>query len=184
MEENLVFRGELQLLAWGESMQQGAWVKFQVHPDDLEAFKLLRARAGKTPGQRLGVAMIMIADDETVVEHKPAESAPGAHSDPVKGPAVRLGDMGRTAVIWCGRPDFQRWCEQVSGLPITDADDAKEFILDECGVTHDKGVQASRKHLDMEPYASLFLAKIFHPFVDYAREHHIDLTQKPPKGNP
>ena len=60
-----------------------------------------------------------------------------------------------------------------------DADDAKEFILDECGVTAAMGVQASRKHLDMHEFSRAFLDRVFYPFSEWARRNGIDLTQKP-----
>jgi len=179
MEENkILFQGEMQLAAWGESMQTGAWVKMWVHPEDLEAFKLMKARTGKHAGQRLGVAIVQLGDDEAVVEHAPAEPKPEPSSGP-RPAAVRIGDFGRCAVMWCKRPDFRRWASEASDLPIGDEDDAKEFILDECGVTAAYGTAASRKHLDVAPFSDAFLDKVFHPFTAYCRKHGIDLTRKP-----
>lgn len=168
-DENIIlFQGELQMLAWGESMQAGAWVKFQVHPDDLESFKMMRAKVGKTPGQRMGAVMVQINDDETVEEQptpKPA-AAP-------KPPAEPMGDVGMRAVLWCRDPRFQHW---VATQLLGDADsddraseaDCKAFILDESGVTVKYGAQASRKHIDKDPECqALFHRHIRAPYNDF-----------------
>jgi hypothetical protein len=171
-EHKTLFAGELQLTAWGDSSTTGPWVKFWLHPDDLEQFKLLRQRKGnKEAGTRLGAVMVEINDDETIVTQEPTPK-PNTYS-------VRIGDLARCAVFWCERPDFWQWASETSGLPILDRDDAKDYILSECGVFAKYGKAASRKHLDADAaFSNAFLERILRPFKAYADENGIDLNQK------
>lgn len=156
-ERKILFQGEMQLCRWSESSTNGAMVTMWVHPEDLEAFKLMKARSGKTAGQRIGVVMVAIGDDEAVVEHPPA---PAPVAAPVPTPALQprttytpnIGALGMLAVRWCKDRDFWCWLEEseTSGMQYSEAA-AKEFILTTAGVIAKYGEQASRKHLDTDP---------------------------------
>lgn len=173
----ILFSGELQLTAWGESSTTGAWVKFWIHPEDLEAFKLLRTRVGKVAGQRIGAALVEIADDEAVVSHAPAPSPAPAPMQPPQPRGYRaphITGLAMLAVRWCTNPMFQRWgaerMAKIKGISYEEAieywDEAgcKGFILAECGIT-------SRKFLaeDGEP-ARIFNEKIRLPFMAWSNQ--------------
>jgi len=164
----ILFSGELQLTAWGESSTTGAWVKFWIHPEDLEAFKLLRTRVGKVAGQRIGAALVEIADDEAVVSHAPAPSPTPAPTQPPQPRGYRaphITGLAMLAVRWCSNPQFLAWLEstKVDG-PVYDSEMAKAFILQTCGIT-------SRKFLaeDGEP-ARIFNEKIRLPFMAWSNQ--------------
>lgn len=177
-EKNLIFHGELQLTAWGDSSTTGPWVKFWCHPDDLEQFKLLRMRKGnKEAGTRLGAAMVEIGDDEEVVK-QPAALAPAPRPNAYK---VKVGDIGMKAVAWCRSPDFHRWLfdEEADGRwlasvlerGITKEAASKEWMLEVCGVVAKYGTAASRKHLDHDADAGrLFHERIHTPYLEYLND--------------
>ncbi len=176
MEENKVlFQGELQLTAWGESSTTGAWVKFWVHPDDLESFKLLRTRVGKVAGQRIGTAMVEIGEDEAVVSHAPA---PRPTPGPTEAPQPRgyraphITGLAMLAVRWCQDPEFWLWASDHYVGPgsagrfpgykgrVEGEGAAKDFILEVCGDIKSRKVLAE----DGEP-ARLFNERIRQPFM-------------------
>jgi hypothetical protein len=71
-----VFSGEMQLMNWGESSANGAWVKFWITPEDLEAFRSLKCKSGKIAGHRVAAVLVEIGDDELPVQRAPeAEKA-------------------------------------------------------------------------------------------------------------
>lgn len=81
------FKGELQLMNWGESSSNGAWVKFWIAPEDLEAFRSLKCRSGKIAGHRMAAVLVEIGEDEKPVEIPKTEHKGGA--------------LARLAGIWC-----------------------------------------------------------------------------------
>lgn len=175
MDDNKVlFQGEMQLCRWSESSTNGAMVTMWVHPEDLEAFKLLKARTGKTPGQRLGVVMVAIGEDEAVVQHPPAP-APSPAPKPYHKPTI--GDLARVAVIWCKSPVFQAWAANQLGdaRERLDEADCKVYVLRESGAIAKYGDQASRKHLDTDPECGkAFLDRILYPFRDYLQKEGLE----------
>jgi hypothetical protein len=177
-DRRVLFSGEMQLAAWGESMQSGAWVKMWIHPEDLEAFKHMKARTGKHAGQRLGVAIVQLGDDEAIVEHAPAPTpapSPAPEAEPGSGSRPKRGELLTISVMWCKSKVFQKWASAHSGLPIEDEHDAKDWILDETGLTFKHHGAASRKHLDADPEAArLFHERIRRPFADYLRDNHLE----------
>jgi hypothetical protein len=186
-DRRILFSGEMQLARWSDSSTQGATVTFWVHPEDLESFKLLKARAGKQAGQRIGCVMVEINDDEAVVEQpeqtaKPnagaasgTEAAPGAAIHTRRYHPPSIGDNGLLAVRWCKDAEFQRWIADQWGdsRPASEAD-AKAHILHMCGLVEKHGQAASRKHLDTDPEAAAaFHEHIRIPFRDHLREKGI-----------
>lgn len=160
----ILFSGELQLTAWGESSTTGAWVKFWIHPEDLEAFKLLRTRVGKVAGQRIGAALVEIADDEAVVSHAPAPSP-----EPTEPPQPRgykpphIQGLALLAVQWCKDPRFQEWVTIRLGAVKVDEAACKQFILETCDIT-------SRKLLANPEPGQIFNARIRLPFMAWRDE--------------
>jgi hypothetical protein len=63
-----IFNGEMQLMNWGESSANGAWVKFWITPEDLEAFRHLKCKSGKIAGHRVAAVLVEIGDDERPVQ--------------------------------------------------------------------------------------------------------------------
>jgi hypothetical protein len=63
-----IFSGEMQLMNWGESSANGAWVKFWITPEDLEAFRHLKCKSGKIAGHRVAAVLVEIGDDEQPVQ--------------------------------------------------------------------------------------------------------------------
>jgi hypothetical protein len=63
-----IFNGEMQLMNWGESSANGAWVKFWITPEDLEAFRHLKCKSGKIAGHRVAAVLVEIGDDEQPVQ--------------------------------------------------------------------------------------------------------------------
>ncbi|ARK86064.1 hypothetical protein BOC42_00415 [Burkholderia pseudomallei] len=58
----------MQLMNWGESSANGAWVKFWITPEDLEAFRHLKCKSGKIAGHRVAAVLVEIGDDEKPVQ--------------------------------------------------------------------------------------------------------------------
>jgi hypothetical protein len=131
------FQGEVQLLNWSETHNGGAKIVLQLaDAADLEAFKVMTVRKGKQAGQRLATVMVEIGDDEQPVQ--PAEVT------------TKSGMLCIMACTFSADRVFQEWCVGATG----DESDAKEFILNACGVL-------SRKELDLQPTA----AKRFHSLI-------------------
>ena len=181
-ERKVLFSGEAQLTAWGESSTTGAWVKLWVHPEDLESFKTMKLRVGRTAGQRLGVAIVQLGDDEAIVEHHDGQAAaPAPAPEPPPPRPVpdkfkpHIGALGMLAVRWCKDRDFQQWLAfGDASRMVFDEAAAKEFVLEQCGVIERYGNQASRKHLDIDPdCAALFDQRIRIPFRDWLAEQGI-----------
>lgn len=177
-DRRILFSGEMQICRWSESSTNGATVTMWVHPEDLESFKLLKARSGKHAGQRLGCVLVEISDEEAIVEQpEPTPNpAPGAaHKEsPRRYHPPAIGDNGLLAVRWCKDATFQKWMSEQAHVTFSygsKEEDCKQFILYRCGLTQKHGAAASRKHLDTDPEAAaLFHQLIRIPFRDYLRE--------------
>lgn len=170
-DRRIIFQGELQLLRWSESSANGATVSFWVHPEDLESFKHLKARAGKTAGQRIATVMMEIGADEAVVQQPEPAPTPAPRPRP-----THIGSLALIAVQWCKSEVFQKWIEHewATAAPVDEAE-AKKTILHLCGLTAKHGTGASRKHLDADPEAAaLFHQRIRIPFSTYLREHALE----------
>lgn len=166
-QQNILFQGELQLTAWGDSSTTGAWVKFWVHPEDLEHFKLLRVRKGsKEAGTRIAAVMVEIGDGEAVVRQGNPPAEPPRYQPP------HVGALGMLAVRWCRDPNFWEWANSQDFERVTNEAEAKTFILGMSGLTQKHGKEASRKHLDSDPEAGrLFQERVRRPFMDFTRRH-------------
>jgi hypothetical protein len=182
-ERKILFQGEMQLTAWGDSSTTGPWVKFWCHPEDLEQFKLLRARKGnKEAGTRLATVMVEIGDDEAAVTQHGGPPTPQPTPEPTPKPRVwhppHIGALGMLAVRYCKSPDFREWvilqapsywlAEFGKGQ---DEEMCKQYILQQCGITSDRFAVPSRKHLDVNAdAAALFHERIRIPYLDHLKE--------------
>lgn len=132
-----LFRGELQLLRWSETSNQGATITFQLSDvRDLDAFKDLTLAKKGMAGQRIAAIMQQVEDD---VE-PPFDVTPYQ-------PKARPGELCIMACTFCADPKFWEWADKISEEPIEGENGAKQFVLDMCGVL-------SRKELDMFPTAA------------------------------
>lgn len=141
------FQGEVQLLNWSETHNGGAKIVLQLaDAADLEAFKVMTVRKGKVAGQRLATVMVEIGDDERPIE-------PAA-------PTQRPGMLCVMACAFCADRLFQDWSVGATG----NESDAKEFILDTCGID-------SRKKLDTDKEAArLFHTLIREPYLEWRKQ--------------
>lgn len=157
-----VFEGEVQLLRWSETSNQGATITLQLsNPDDLERFKVMTLAKGKQAGQRLMAAMVEVGDDEQpVTQPKPGITCSKGPSEPVLSAAKeKPGPLCVMACNFCADPMFWQWIEDGETFPVNSADDAKEFIFRICRIQ-------SRKELDQNSFAeSVFHAEIRKPFM-------------------
>lgn len=176
MSNITVFQGELQLTAWGESSNAGAWVKFWVHPEDLEHFKLLQIRSGQKAGQRLAAVMVQIGDGEQAVVQTSATApaaTPAPSSVPKRYHPPSVGARGMLAVRWCKLPAFLEWMEKTFEAPLpsfmpNEKDQAKRYLCIACDID-------SRKRLDTDPEAGAWFDEhIRIPFRDYLQQQGIE----------
>lgn len=145
---------EVQLLSWSVSARGGAKIVLALSDeDDLEHFKLLTLKDGKKAGQILMAAF-------QAVEEAPDGTQPAAAG-------FRCGPLCRLAIQLCNSGDFQQWL----ALFFTDSWNrygdiepsarAKQFILDECGIS-------SRKELDTNRSAADWFHRYIRlPFIDH-----------------
>lgn len=146
--EHIAFQGEVQLLNWSETHNGGAKIVLQLaDAADLEAFKAMTVRKGKVAGQRLAVVMVEIGDDEQPVPQREAKPQPGM--------------LCIMACTFCADLRFQDWADSLGDTRIEDEEDAKDFLLRECGVE-------SRKELDTNKIASTrFHTLIREPYMKW-----------------
>lgn len=144
-----VFNGEMQLMNWGESSANGAWVKFWITPEDLEAFRSLKCKSGKIAGHRVAAVLVEIGDDELPVQREPQQDRP-------KG-----GALAKLAGMWCAEPEFAQWAQHEGWCDVNDADSAAAHVRTLC-------VISSRAELDSNPDAKrLFDERIRGPYSKF-----------------
>jgi hypothetical protein len=156
---NPTFSGEVMLAGWSETHNGGAKVTFWLSDaDELAAFKRMTVTKGKTAGQRLACVLVEIGDDELPKEPEPPTPASDREMPPTPAEERKGGPLAKLAGMWCQRQDFQEWCGQ------SNADQAREFILDTCGID-------SRVELDHNPKAAeKFHEEIRLQFADWLKE--------------
>lgn len=151
-----VFTGEMQLMNWGESSSNGAWVKFWIAPEDLEAFRHLKCRSGKIAGHRMMAALAEIGDDEQPVA-QPRDADPGSEAQSKGGALAKLAGM------FCQQPEFWEFLNtqesEVTYPTVGGPDTAAIAVRTICGIE-------SRADLDnLQPAADKFHAQIRLPFM-------------------
>lgn len=141
--ESLVYWAEdAQLMGYGETDTSGAWIKFQISPEDLEKFRGLKGT-------------VFFA---TLVKRQ----------DSGEPEIQKGGPLAKWAGILCSDPKFWEWsneCNHECGEPSStfNAADARESILQRCGVN-------SRRELDHNPKAGrIFREQIMQPFDTWKR---------------
>lgn len=137
----IAFQGEVQLLRWSETSNQGATITLQLSDaSDLERFKTMTLAKGKQAGQRLAAVMVEVGDDEKpVIQPEQQKEKPG--------------QLCVMAVNFCKDPMFRQFHN------LDDEEEAKDFITGFCGI-------ASRKELDSNKHAAdQFLKFIRAPFL-------------------
>lgn len=140
-----IFNGEMQLMNWGESSANGAWVKFWITPEDLEAFRHLKCKSGKIAGHRVAAVLVEIGDDERPVQRD--TTAKGNNT--AKG-----GALARLAAQLCDDPSFWHFVEEQFDQCILDANQCADWMREQCGI-------ASRAELDSNADA----AEYFHTYI-------------------
>lgn len=132
---NPAIQCEFQVMNWGESATSGAWVKFWISPEDLDAFRAIQCRSGKNAGQRFMGALVEIGDDEQPIAYQnaptaaqQAETVAGNADVPAADEKPKGGDLARLAGMLCANPKFQEWAE------VSDANGAARWIRMACGV--------------------------------------------------
>lgn len=154
-----VFDGEVQLLRWSETSNQGATITLQLsNAADLERFKLMTLAKGKQAGQRLMAAMVEIGEDEQPVAQPEKQS---------QEPKAKPGELCIMACTFCADPVFRRWITEVfnpRGVICNTEEGAKDFILETCEID-------SRKKLDQfSSAAHAFHTEIRKPFLEWKEQ--------------
>lgn len=145
------YEGELQLMNWGESSNSGAWVKFWIPPEGLESFRDLKTKSGKIAGHRMMAVLVEIGDDEQPVQREEVK-------DEKK---IKPRDLCIIACKFCKDINFQHWVHSFQTGACQTEEEARQFILDTCGVL-------SRKELDNhQTAANRFHALIRQPFLEW-----------------
>lgn len=76
IKQVIAYQGEMFLLGWSESHNNGRKVTFQLPEDtDEHPFKRFTVKNGKRAGQRFAVVLVQIGDDEEPVIQQPAPEA-------------------------------------------------------------------------------------------------------------
>ncbi|MDN7965492.1 hypothetical protein QZM92_26285 [Burkholderia multivorans] len=144
------FQGEMQLMNWGESSSNGAWVKFWLNPDDLQVFRDLKCRSGKIAGQRFAAVLVEVGDDEQPVQQP---------ERPKGGPlAILAGRLCQDAEFW----RFATTNYGIEFSPGEEADECAEWIRQHCGV-------ASRSEIDHNPNATAAFHEIRGAWIKWRR---------------
>jgi hypothetical protein len=140
----IAFEGEVQLLRWSETSNQGATITLQLaDAADLERFKTMTLAKGKQAGQRLAAVMVEVGDNE----------------QPVIQPKQKVGELCIMACKFCVDKTFWKWLERHFNADCTSESEAADIIYDLCEIT-------SRKQLDTDPSAAeRFHTVIRRPFI-------------------
>jgi hypothetical protein len=155
---------EVMLLSWGETHNGGAKITLQLSsPEDLEPFKSMTLKKGKTTGQRMMAVLVEIGDDEQPV--------------PADAPKAKTGPMCMLAVLWSRDKCFHAWLlENFEGVVmgaqaigiVDDEQIAAWCIKKICGIE-------SRKELDTSDFArARFDSEIRVPHAEWRKEHGLE----------
>lgn len=143
-----IFNGEMQLMNWGESSANGAWVKFWITPEDLEAFRHLKCKSGKIAGHRVAAVLVEIGDDERPVQRD--NTATGNN-------AAKGGALARLAAQLCTDAMFWSFIYDRFGVSFhagNELDECAQWMREQCDI-------ASRAELDSNEAA----AEYFHTYI-------------------
>jgi hypothetical protein len=104
------YRGEVQLLDWGETRSSGSYIKLKLHPDDMQNGH--HPFRGIERGERFAVIIAPFQDE----------------LEPMEKPRRHWDDLSPTqqAVLRCNDERFRAW------LGVADANDAAEEVRHRC----------------------------------------------------
>jgi hypothetical protein len=104
------YRGEVQLLDWGETRSSGAYIKLRLHPDDMQDGT--HPFRGRERGDRFGIVIAPYQEE------------------PTDNPQRRWDELSPTqqAAMRCTEDRFQKW------LGVNSADEAATWVRLHCGV--------------------------------------------------
>jgi len=150
-----IFNGEMQLMNWGESSANGAWVKFWITPEDLEAFRHLKCKSGKIAGHRVAAVLVEIGDDEQPVQRD--TTATGNN-------AAKGGALAVLAGRLCADERFWEFVSDTYGDKISHPDQCAIWVRCQCEIR-------SRAELDHnEAAAEAFHRIIRGPWQEYCQQ--------------
>lgn len=147
------FQGGMMLAGWTNNHNTGPKVSFWLETDeDLEAFKHLTARKGRTAGQRFYAVLVQIGDNEEPIE-------PGTDTAPKQSHA-----LSRSAALMCSNSDFHEYMGTLGGW-LPEAADAREemaanYVRNYCRID-------SRAELDTSPTAQQLFARLMGEYRDW-----------------
>ena len=145
MEVKSHWSGEVQLMGFGESDSSGAWVKFQVTPEDLDSFRGLKGN----------VFDMLLANMEQTI------------GDITK----KGGQMSKEAAKICKEPHFQAYASKYYQtkhskiVPVTE-DIAVSMLYERCKV-------ATRKDLDHDDLAKKRFIMVMSKYRNWIREQNV-----------
>jgi hypothetical protein len=108
----LTYRGEVQLLDWGETRSSGAYVKFKLHPDDMQGGQ--HPFRGMERGERFAVIIAPFHDE---LERANELRSRWDKLSPTQQAAMR-----------CDDERFQKW------LGVNSEDEAATWVRLHCGI--------------------------------------------------
>jgi hypothetical protein len=148
------FQGEMMLAGWTQSHTSGCKVSFWINDEDLEAFKHLTVRKGRTAGQRFMAVLVQIGDDEQPIN--PGEDRAEKPRNALTLSAVSVGN----------NPAFQEFVGTIRNWFPNEAkdrqDQAADYIREFCRIE-------SRKELDTSPTAAQLFARLMGEYRDWCR---------------
>ena len=145
MDVKTHWSGEVQLMGFGESDSSGAWIKFQVQPEDLDHFRGLKGN----------VFDMLLANMEQTI------------GDITK----KGGQMSKEAAKICKTPHFQAFASRYykhkydQEAPVTE-EIAVSMIYERCHVT-------TRKDLDHDDLAKKRFIMVMSKYRNWMREQNV-----------
>lgn len=121
MSATIAFQGEVQLLGWRETHNQGAQITFQLaDPDDLAPFKAMTVRKGRMAGQILMCVLAEVPEGNASIpaaEAPPAKAAEalevhGAREPNTLAQWMHTSGYFRSPRLWLAMHDAGIWTAQ------------------------------------------------------------------------
>lgn len=142
-DPTILFKGEVQLAGWSETHNNGVKVTFWLQDDqELEAFRRITVRKGKTAGQIMMMVLVQVEDGQPVRQPKKTASS-----------SAHLMLMGNLFLTYCR--------ETLQGAEDWQSLDCRNWAKAQIGVT-------SLSELDSNPQALVrFHNTISRPFNEW-----------------
>jgi hypothetical protein len=128
-DQIIAWKGEAQLLSWGDTSTRGRTITLQLAPDDTgdaHPFATARTKSGKTTGQRYMLVMVEIGDDERPVERTPSQ----------------------IAFLLCKDEAFWHFLNERAFDNIDSEEKARAYILEGCGIKSRSELDRNRQAFD------------------------------------